>query len=176
MQELSTRDSEAIAEAAEHALSSCSTQTRSRSSENAPYYVYMMSCTKKSANNPNSSSSKQRVLNQTHIGKSRDPIYKVLRHNEGRVNGAKRTVKKSSPNWCLTQWIGPFQGRGVARQFQKLWFRHAPGTKLRVQRGLQLAAENAVPCYTPSHAAQAKGALEFNTPHARSRKIKRDVL
>jgi hypothetical protein len=85
----------------------------------------------------------------THIGKSREPVRKVLRHNEGMVTSHKRSTRSSAPHWRLEEWVGPFATRRDARLFQTSWFRNTKGVKTRMERGIQLANEYNVICYTP---------------------------
>lgn len=107
-----------------------------------PYYVYLMACSV-----PTSVSAAKR--NFTHIGMSREPIHKVVRHNEGRVNSGKRSTRTSAPHWRLEELIGPFDTRNQARRFQRRWFRNTKGVKLRLERGVELARVHNRVCYTP---------------------------
>jgi len=59
----------------------------------------------------------------THVGKSRQPIQKVLRHNQKTVRHVtnKKLMSRVASNWRLEDWIGPFRTRNCARTFQRLW-------------------------------------------------------
>lgn len=110
-----------------------------------PYFVYLMACT---APQPKTEArSARRVM--THIGKSREPVRKVLRHNEGVVNQHKRNTRTTPMRWQLEEWVGPFPSRKYARDFQRSWFSKTKGAKTRIEKGLQLAKEHKVVCYTP---------------------------
>jgi len=112
-----------------------------------PYFVYLMAASASLRLGDDKNSKVRRM--STHIGKSREPVRKVLRHNEGLVNSYKRSTRSCAPNWRLEEWIGPFQTRHAAREFQKSWFKNTKGVKTRVERGVQLASEHKVICYTP---------------------------
>jgi len=105
-----------------------------------PYFVYLMACPSELA------VSSKRMF--THIGKSRDPVGKVQKHNQGFVNSHKRSTRANAPHWKIEEWVGPFRTREDARDFQKLWFCKTKGVKTRAQRGAQLATEHNVVCYT----------------------------
>ena len=105
-----------------------------------PYFVYLMACT--------IPSKKVRRM-FTHIGKSREPLRKVLRHNEGKVNSHKRSTRSNAPHWRLEMWDGPFQSRTQARSVQKMWSLNTKGIKPRIERGVKLAEQHKVFCYTP---------------------------
>ena len=57
----------------------------------------------------------------THVGKSRQPIQKVLRHNQKTVRHVtnKKLMSRVASNWRLEDWIGPFRTRNCARTFQR---------------------------------------------------------
>lgn len=116
-----------------------------------PYFVYLMVAAEKNER------AVRRVF--THIGKSRTPVFKVLRHNEGRVNTFRQATRKNAPNWRLEEWVGPFNTREKARAFQRLWFTRARPSKTgstaevatatRAGVGVKLAIEHQVAFYTP---------------------------
>jgi hypothetical protein len=112
-----------------------------------PYFVYLMACTIPS----------KRVRRMfTHIGKSREPIRKVLRHNEGRVNSHKRSTRSNAPHWRLEMWDGPFMSRTQARVVQKKWSLNTKGINPRIERGMKIARQHNVCCYTPRASLDGK--------------------
>lgn len=115
--------------------------------EKRPYFVYLMACT--------IPSKKVRRM-FTHIGKSREPLQKVLRHNEGKVNSHKRSTRSNAPHWRLEMWDGPFESRTQARAVQKLWSLNTKGIKPRIERGVALAQQHNVYCYTPRASLDGK--------------------
>lgn len=136
-------DGEDEGDAADEAMSSTGEDKNGVKQKPKPrlYYVYLMAC---SVVMPDG----QR-RNHTHIGKSRNAVRKVRLHNEGRVNSGKRSTRTSAPYWRLEQWVGPFESRNEARDFQRLWFRNTKGIKLRIEKGVELARAHSLRCYTP---------------------------
>jgi len=58
-----------------------------------------------------------------HVGKSREPIRKVLRHNRSsiRLVTNRKLMTRVQGNWRLEEWFGPFSTRAKARTFQRQW-------------------------------------------------------
>lgn len=129
-----------------------------------PYFVYRMAATdatpvipRTKAKVGKTTESDARKISKivTHIGKSRAPVFKVLRHNEGRVKTPNAPTKRLAPKWRLEEWIGPFATRRAAREIQQLWFKNSRSVRWTqasatiVDAGPKLAEENRVLCYTP---------------------------
>ena len=111
-----------------------------------PYYVYMMrgrenfDNTRKrrrktkvaeeesarTESDPESDASSTCTKIYTHVGKSRQPIKKVLRHNRQSVRHVtnKKLMSRVARNWRLEEWFGPFHTRENARTFQRTWCMH----------------------------------------------------
>jgi len=64
-----------------------------------------------------------RMYGYVHVGKSRHPIRKVIRHNNQLVRFAtvRQAVHVPLSSWRLEDWFGPFWCRERARAFQRLW-------------------------------------------------------
>jgi hypothetical protein len=103
----------------------------------------------------------------TYVFVSPAPVTTTILHNQGRV--ATRDTRHVAPYWRLLVVTGPFVSLPEAYRCARAWVERTRGYSSKKRRGIELARQFGVACYTedvPPPAPTLRAYLDAHAPPA----------